>query len=217
MSDRSSHEAQPSSAEATSAPLPAEQPRTVILVRHGPVQDGGNAYGARVSPPLAEAAPQRIADLRPRLPKNFSRVISSPATRCLETTRLLGLGEPDVDARWLERDFGDWEGRPWADVWGEVGNVQDADGFAAHTPTGGEPWTAVRTRVGAALDELAAAPVLPGDDPVVVVTHGGVIRCILSHVLDIGIGTSLLFDPAPASATWLTSWGSSWTVARVGA
>lgn len=206
-----------SSAEATNAPLPDQPPLTVVLIRHGPVEDGGNCYGARVSPPLSAKAPDRIADLRLRLPASFSRVVASPATRCLETARLLGLPEPAVDPRWIERDFGDWEGRPWADVWQEVGDVQDAEGFAAHTPSGGEAWSAVRDRAGAALDALTATPAQAGTAPIAVVTHGGVIRCVLSHVLGISIGTSLLFDPAPASATWLTNWGGSWTIARVGA
>lgn len=206
----------PSSAEATGAPMP-DRPRTVVLVRHGPVEDGGRCYGARVSPPLSDAAGKRIDLLRQRLPSPFGAVISSPATRCLETARLLGLEVQRQDASWLERDFGAWEGRPWSEVWTEVGEVQDADAFAAFTPDGGEPWEDVRTRVGRALDGLASSAPDEPDLPIAVVTHGGVIRAALSHILGIGMGTSLLFDPAPASATWLTRWGDSWTVARVGA
>lgn len=206
-----------SSAEATRAPLPDRPPLTVVLIRHGPVTDGGLCYGARVSPPLSELAARRISDLRTRLPATFASVHCSPATRCLETAAQLGLTPDVVDEAWLERDFGDWEGRPWADVWAEVGEVEDAEGFAAFTPDRGEPWTGVRDRAGAALDALAALPVPEDGAPIAVVTHGGVIRTILAHVLGIGIGTSLLFDPAPASATWLTSWGTNWTVARMGA
>lgn len=206
-----------SSAVATGAPLPSAQPVTVVLLRHGPVDDGGCCYGARVSPPLSSEAPARIAELGSRLPATFSRVISSPATRCRETARLLGLVPDLVDEAWLERDFGVWEGRPWTDVWSEVGEVTSADDFAALTPEAGEPWEAVRTRAGEALDALAGAGPSPDGAPIAVVTHGGIIRTVLSHILEIPIGTSLLFDPAPASATWLTSWGSGWTVARMGA
>lgn len=205
-----------SSAEATGAPRPAGPGLTVVLIRHGPVEDGGQCYGARVSPPLSSAANARIASLRTRLPGQFARVVSSPALRCVETARLLGLMGAHEDRAWLERDFGDWEGRPWKDVWAEVGDVSDADAFAELTPSQGEPWTDVRQRAAAALDEIAASPPTNGL-PVAVVTHGGVIRALLSHVLGISIGTSLLFDPAPASATWLTNWGQSWTVARMGA
>lgn len=205
------------SAEATAAPVGDRKPLTVVLVRHGPVVDGGNCYGARTSPPLADAAVHRIRTLASRLPPRFDRVISSPATRCLETARLLGIEEVTQDAAWLERDFGAWEGRPWADVWQEVGQVSDTESFAAFTPEGGESWDAVRLRASQALDALAAQGPPATGDPIGVVTHGGVIRTIMSHVLGIGIGTSLLFDPAPASATWLTSWGDSWTVARMGA
>ncbi len=205
-----------SSAKATGAPV-GDGSRTVVLVRHGPVEDGGNCYGARVSPPLAAAAARHIENLRPRLPSTFSRVLSSPAERCLDTARLLGLDDPEIDTRWLERDFGDWEGQPWADVWAGIEDVTDADAFVAHTPPGGEPWEDVRARVSEALEELAGPARSPDDGAIVVVTHGGVIRCVLSHVLGVSIGTSLLFDPAPASATWITSWAGSWTVARVGA
>ncbi len=204
--------------DAPAPPLPEHRPRTVVLIRHGPVEDGGNCYGARVSPPLSDAAPARVAALRPRLPVTFGRVLSSPAERCLRTADLLELGEPEVDHRWLERDFGDWEGRPWAQVWQELGDVSDPERFAQLTPPDGEPWEDVRARVATALDDLTAGTAGPGEPPVAVVTHGGVIRCVLAHVLGISIGRSLLFDPAPASATWLTSWGGEgWTVARVGA
>ncbi|MFT5223408.1 MAG: alpha-ribazole phosphatase [Glaciecola sp.] len=206
-----------SSAQTTGAPLPDRLPLTVILVRHGPVEDGGICYGARTSPPLSAAAPSRIRHLQSRLPSMVGRVVASPATRCQETARLLGFSDVETDAVWLERDFGNWEGRPWSDVWAELGHVDDADTFADFSPEGGEPWTDVRARAAAALTALAASDPPADGAPIVVVTHAGVIRTVLSHVLGIGIGTSLLFDPAPASATWLTSWGDTWTIARMGA
>ncbi|HEY0623604.1 histidine phosphatase family protein [Sphingomonas sp.] len=105
------------------------------------------------------------------------RVIASDlrrATRCAEAVAADLELTPHIDPRWRELDFGAWEGlesgaidtaalgRFWADP-------------DANPPPGGERWTALVERVGAAIGDLPAEPAL-------VVTHGGAMRAAL-HVL----------------------------------
>ena len=92
----------------------------LALLRHPPILAvAGTCYG-RLDLPLAPgwegwAASQAtlLAGLAPE------RIWSSPARRCLSVAdalaERLGLAVTP-DARLLELDFGDWEGRAWDDV-----------------------------------------------------------------------------------------------------
>ena len=149
---------------------------TIILVRHGatalniarvlqppdtPLNDAGQAQ--------AEAVAQALAALRP------AGLISSDLPRALHTAeaiaRATGLVASTTELL-HERNFGDLRGQPY-----------DGLGFDPLTmlaaPPGGESGSAFETRVARAfalLVERRAA--LPG--PLVVVTHGLVIRAMLA-------------------------------------
>lgn len=99
----------------------------------------------------------------------FMTVWSSDLRRTVETARL-ACGEPVVDARIRELDFGRLEGLTWSDL---SKGVQDAlVDFDAFEAPGGETIAAMRRRV---LDFLSGLE--PGDH--LVFTHGGVIRLLL--------------------------------------
>jgi broad specificity phosphatase PhoE len=79
-----------------------------------------------------------------------------------------------ADARWLERDFGAWEGRSWDAIWRETGDlmdrmVTDPTGFR---PGGGETGLELSLRAQAALNALPALA------SVLVITHGGPIAAL---------------------------------------
>ena len=101
--------------------------------------------------------------------QHFITVWSSDLRRAAETARL-AYGEPVVDARVRELDFGTLEGLTWG---GLAKGVQDAlvtfDDFEA---PGGETIAMMRCRVLDLLGELG-----PGEH--LVFTHGGVIRLLL--------------------------------------
>jgi len=193
-----------------------QQPVTVVLVRHGPLAPDGRCAGRHHDPPLAPSAGQRLTDLALRLPRPLGPVVCSPLGRATRTAELLGALSPTIDDRWAERDFGDLEGRAWEEVWDIVGPdaLADAASWAAFTPAGGETFDQVAARVADALIEVTAVATGP---PTVVVTHAGPIRLALRHALGLTPAQALAFDPAPATATWLTRWGAHWTVDRVGA
>lgn len=131
------------------------------------------------------------------------RIVASPARRCRGLADALAatLGAtPHYDARLLEKDFGDWEGRRWDDIDPELIDAWAAD-VMHFVPPGGESVSelAVRALACAADLGLPASDTLPGiqratgassqpaasGDTLVLVTHAGIIRVLLGHWLDL--------------------------------
>ncbi|MFM2354081.1 MAG: hypothetical protein RLZZ608_1487 [Actinomycetota bacterium] len=107
--------------------------------------------------------------------RRWTALVASPLTRASETARLIGaevgLGEPELEPRIAERDYGQAEGLTGPEI-----DAMFPDG--ADVP-GREPREAVAERTVAALHDLAARH--PGE-AVIVVAHGGVIRSVLETV-----------------------------------
>jgi alpha-ribazole phosphatase len=125
-----------------------------------------------------------------------TRLISSDlrrARRCAEA-----IGTPAIDARWRELDFGDWDGRSASEIddaaLGRFWN--DPDAFP---PPAGERWSALRTRVGAA---LAALP----PEPTLVVTHGGPMRAAIAELCGLGLAATWALDLPYAAVLSLRVW-----------
>jgi probable phosphoglycerate mutase len=98
----------------------------------------------------------------------FDVVWSSDLRRAIETAQIVA-GEPRVDRRLREMDFGDLEGTSWSDMDPVIRSAIDRfDGFVAPR---GESAAQMRSRVVEFLDELD-----PGFH--LIVTHGGVIRML---------------------------------------
>src|SRR5699024_5839298 len=88
---------------------------------------------------------------------------------------------PQVDARWDEQGFGDWDGKAIADLLRESGDdlraLRDDPTFAR---PGGESHEELETRVVAAWEEAVEA-----GGTVVVACHRKPILVVLAHVLDL--------------------------------
>ena len=182
----------------------------LALIRHAPALHGGAMAGRRdVAADVSHAA--QIAGLRARLQDlGASRVVTSPALRCVQTARALwpehsGFAE---DARLWEQDFGAWEGVPFIDL-PDLGPLSSAE-LAAHRPPGGESFVELCARVTPALEDLAQDA-----GCVAVVAHAGVIRAALALALE-AQATALRFEVAPLSLTEIVSLpGLGWSIAGV--
>jgi len=144
------------------------------LVRHArPQVAPGVCYGRLDVPADPAATAACAAALAAQLPAGI-RMACSPLQRCEQLAQaLLGL-RPDLacetDARLQEMDFGRWEGRAWEAI-GQAALQAWTDDFAGYRVGGsGESVAGFMARVGAAFDALA------GPQPVLWVTHAGVIR-----------------------------------------
>ena len=156
---------------------------TVDLIRHGePV--GGRRYRGTLDDPLSlEGWRQMEEALISAGP--WQRIYTSPLRRCREFALDWGSrrGIPVTEDRRLqEMGFGLWEGKTPSEL-------RDSDPAILrnfyrdplrHWPRGAEDPGAFRERVIAVWQELAD---ISGGAPVLVVTHAGVIRAVLGHIL----------------------------------
>lgn len=147
----------------------------LILLRHTrPEAAEGLCYG-RSDLPLAADFALESARLARELPP-FTRILSSPLSRCLRLAQALADSRDcplSIDPRLVEMDFGRWEGQRWDAI-----ARQELDAWAADLtgarPHGGETVAELAARVTAALADARSGPV-----PALVVCHAGVIKAAL--------------------------------------
>ena len=153
---------------------------TIILVRHG--QTAANAAGlllGRADLELTELGRQQAKALAAAVP-GAARVVSSPLRRATETAEAFGV-DVEIDDRWVEVDYGEYDGLPVTEVAAEVWARWRSDPTFA--PPGGESFELVDARVAEACDALA--PDAAHHD-VVVVSHVSPIKAAVAW----GLGVS---------------------------
>lgn len=167
----------------------------LILVRHGRTE--ANARGlllGRLDPTLDEVGRRQAAGLAKALPHD-GRVVCSPLRRTRETAAAFGL-PVTVDERWIELDYGVWDGKPIKDIDVEQWAAWRAD--PAFAPKGGESLRDVGERVrvacNALMDEAA-------ERDVIVVSHVSPIKAAVAWALDVDDAITWRLFLAPASVT----------------
>ena len=173
----------------------------LILIRHGDLgaRRRGRYIGRTDAPLSAEGRRQAAALAGPLARLNGASLLVSPLRRTRETAAIaLGPGANfTVDSDLREIDFGHWEGMGFAEIL--AADPAAVDRWAAlaedFTFPEGESIGNFRTRIGAAAGRIAADPA----GTAVVVTHGGVIRFLICHFLELPDRAHLLFDVQPAS------------------
>lgn len=170
----------------------------VFLIRHPrPLVEDGICYG-RFDVGCADPQPV-AARLRELLPAG-TPVIASPLQRARRLAEALH-PQPRFDARLMEIDFGDWEGRRWADL--DHARLDDWAADVLHfVPPGGESAAMLQARV------VDCAASLTGER-VALVTHSGVMRALLGHWLQLPVGewSQLKFEFGSVSLVELASDG----------
>ncbi len=192
-------------------------------VRHAPVLGmDGTAYGnSEVDCDVSDSAAFRA--LAARVPPGAQWVTSHLGRAKLTAAAIAEAGgyaiEPLVEPDLAEQDFGDWQGRSWAEI--ERSGERVYHKFwatpAHHAPPGGESFAEVVDRVGAVVERLTQA--YAGRD-IVAVAHGGTIRAALAIALGIEIDAALAFATANLALTRLDHVpgpgpGGDWRVAWV--
>lgn len=179
----------------------------LILVRHG--ESAGNAEGlllGRIDSPLTERGLEQARSLADTV-AGATRLVTSPLARARDTAEALGTGLPaEVDERWIEVDYGEFDGQKLGEIPAEVWLRWRSD--PTFTPPGGESLAAAGARVREACEELFAEPDGParGDGTVVVVSHVSPIKAAACWSLGMGDEGAWRLYLANASATRIT-WG----------
>ena len=161
----------------------------LLLVRHA--QSTWNAqerWQGWADPPLSALGERQAAEAATRLAGlGLGSAVASDLERARRTAEILAdalsLGPPHTDPGLRERDVGDWAGHTSSEVderWPGVREAWRAGKLLA--PPGGEPNDVFAGRVLEALERVVARPAADAEDPVLVVTHGGVIRVLLRHL-----------------------------------
>jgi len=179
----------------------------LVLVRHGETQ--ANAAGlllGRSQSPLTErgVAQARALGAVVGLP---ARVVSSPLARALDTAAAWGLDQViEVDERWVEVDYGEYEGRALADLGPDVWQAWRAD--PDYRPPGGETLSEVGRRVRHACHELFAVPGhgARAESDVVVVSHVSPIKAAVAWALGANDTVTWRLQLSTASVTAI-GWG----------
>ena len=190
----------------------------LVLVRHAETDTStrGRCYGSLDVglSPIGRSQCESLA--RALMPETISTIVTSPRVRAVETAT--AIAEPHgvavrVDVDLQELDFGELEGRTYDEI---AESLPDLYAEWMTQPTrvrfpGGESYADLANRAARAVRSLRGE--LDGRTAVAV-THGGVIRSVLSAVL--GIPADRIFriavDPASLS---IVEWVEGTPVVRV--
>ncbi len=173
------------------------------LVRHGVTADTGRILTGRL--PGVALSPDGVAMARQVADRLAAAgavaVYTSPIRRCRETARIVATpGDLPVltERRFIEVDYGSWSGRSLRDLY----RLKAWESLMRHPGRfrfpDGETLGEVQRRAVAGLEAIAQRH---GDEVVVVVSHGDVIRALLCHYLGMDIDLIHRLDVAPASVS----------------
>ena len=116
-------------------------------------------------------------------------VVTSPLKRCLKLSKEVFNKPIKIEVNLKEVNYGNWEGKSWEDISVEGGNLWMYNNVN-NCPPNGESFFQLKNRVAYVVDELIESK----EDKIAVVCHGGVIRSVLSHLLNIPLENTRSFD-----------------------
>jgi len=159
------------------------------ILRHGELQ-GEKSYCGVTDRKLTEQGWQQMQNACQKN-NNWRKIVSSPLSRCSDFARHLSkqLNIPlHIDSRWMEINFGVWEGLSAEKImkFNKKELFKFWDNPVMFTPTGGEPLVKLHDRVLSAWHELSRK-----NEPTLIITHGGPIRMIHCHYLNIALEKSV--------------------------
>ncbi len=163
---------------------------TIDLLRHGVCEGGDILRGSTDVALLPEGMAQMDDAIRHQ--PDWNRVISSPLKRCREFAERIaeqrGLAV-HVDKKWREIDFGEWDGLKIESI--QANFPKESQLYYSQptefTPPGAESMLDFQERVIIAFNALVEQY---RGERLLVIQHGGTIRVILAHILDIPLSHS---------------------------
>lgn len=157
------------------------QSKNIYILRHGEITDISSLAG-HTDFKVTELGRQQMIQASEKL--KFGQCISSPLSRCLEfaqdLSQQLGVDlfvEPCV----MEMNFGDWDGKKYDQLWQQpkpnIGDFWQQPFLCS--PPNGESFAELTTRVETWWQKFVEHV----EQDTLVVTHAGVIKCLLALTL----------------------------------
>ena len=174
----------------------------IVLMRHARTEGGEGRCIGRTPLHLSAEGREQAGRVAAHLAGcGFVRLCASPALRAVDTLHPLAerLGmEPDILPELDEIDMGEWDGLPFDEIRRRDPGAYAERGreFAAFRPPGGESFSDVAQRAMAVLHSLSAGP-----QPVLAVTHAGVIRAVLCRLTGHPLDDLFHFSPEHTACT----------------
>ena len=180
-------------------------PVRLLLLRHGEVEQSYHrVFGGRIDMELSPRGHEQ-ADILARYlhDKPLDAIYASPMRRAQQTLAPIAAhfsAIAIVKPQFREVDFGDWTGLTWEQVHSRFGiHAFDwLEQLAAAAIPNAESAESFRARVEPALRDIVTAH---SGQTVAIVCHGGVVRMILSILLNLPISRMASFEIDYASLT----------------
>ncbi len=172
----------------------------LTLIRHTRLQIAAGICYGQSDIDVAETFIAESEKTRSKLAEmSFDAVYSSPLQRCEKLANALNIGAPILDARLKELHFGDWELHAWDAIPREFFDVW-AQNYANMAPPNGETFSHLQSRGVEFLNEILSNHTA---ENIAIVTHGGMIRALLAHVLNMPLKGLFRFNIDYGSITQL--------------
>ena len=172
----------------------------LTLIRHTSLQTGAGICYGQSDVDVAESFVNEAENTKEKLAGTaFDAVYISPLQRCVKLANALKLGETIEDARLMELNFGDWELQAWDDMPRDLFDAWAHD-YANIAPPNGETFGQLQQRGLSFLEEILAKH---ANEHIAVISHGGTIRALLAHVLNMPLKGLFRFTIDYGSVTQL--------------
>jgi 2,3-bisphosphoglycerate-dependent phosphoglycerate mutase len=194
-----------------------------IFMRHGQADNNVNRVlvGRHIESHLTEKGRMQAKETAKLLKSmSISKIYSSPVTRAIETTEIVGeeLGlDYEIDDRLYEIDLGRLAGTNYDEILNKYGNLflsfymGDDSVLSNH---GVESFTAVKSRVRDLLDQIMARHNNKQQN-VLLVTHLDPIKAAISYILDLKPESLYKWHMRNAALTILKQEFKTWSISAV--
>ena len=172
----------------------------LTLIRHTSLQTAAGICYGQSDVDVAASFINKAAKAKEKLASMaFNAVYSSPLQRCVKLADALNFGASVLDNRLMELNFGDWELQAWDDIPRDIFDTWAHD-YANIAPPNGETFSQLQQRGLSFLEDILAKH---ANEHIAVVSHGGMIRALLAHVLNMELKGLFRFTIDYGSVTQL--------------
>ncbi|EDN67119.1 Phosphoglycerate/bisphosphoglycerate mutase [Beggiatoa sp. PS] len=156
----------------------------IYLIRHSRVKVSSDTCYGQTDVLLADSFLEEVQNIKKQLPDFTQAVlmITSPLQRCLQLAQQLSFHQDNhivIDKRLMEINFGEWEMQRWNEI--DSALLQEWMNDYVHlAPPQGESYETLLIRC----QEFWQALLKKNVSTVLVITHAGVIRALIAHLLE---------------------------------